>query len=90
MVCDEENYEGQNSFIKEQVIQFINHAFGRTEPKTTFTYPYVSVIRKKWYDVKENLADLTDLLKGKLFLQYYQHFILTQRCCFQSCSIRNT
>lgn len=50
VVCDEENYEGQNNFIKEQVIPSDgdNHtAYGRPDPKTTFMYPSVWVIRKK-------------------------------------------
>lgn len=50
VVCDEENYEGQNSFTKEQVIpsDSDNHAaYGRPDPKTIFIYPSVWVIRKK-------------------------------------------
>lgn len=38
----------------------------------------------------KNLADLLDHLKGILLLQYHQHLNLTQRCCLQSCSVRNT
>lgn len=50
--------------------------------------PSVWVIRKKWSDATENLADLLDNLKGILFLQYYQCLIVTWRF-FQSCSPRS-
>lgn len=44
VVCDEGNYEGQNSFTKEQVIPSNgdNHAaYGRPDPTTIFIYPSV-------------------------------------------------
>lgn len=55
-----------------------------------FSYTHLCESSEKRYDKRENVADLLGHLKGILFLQYYQHLILTQRCCFQSCSIRNT
>lgn len=83
-VCNEENYEGQKIFIKEQVLPMMTimpSMEDQSPRKPSCTHLCGS---------SENNGVMHHLgyLKGLLFLQCYQCLIVTWRS-FQSCSLRS-